>query len=193
MKASTLVGAAALAVAAVAVVALLPDEASTAAAAPAPVFREACAAGPAMVCDAFQLGGAGPGRYRRVEVASTSCARFMEHPDGGSEGMGLETKPLRPRADVEIVEGSCLPAAQVVGPRVLDAGIPFLAQACACRRAAGTCQFRGADGGLADVPRGQTAGPGYPPYEAWSGAGCAPKSCVELAGNSSWPSVCPRR
>lgn len=192
MKTSSLVaGLGALAVAAVSVVALLPD--NVAADIVAPKSRETCAAGPSLVCDAFQLGGTGPGRYRRVEVASRTCARFAEYPDGGTEAMGTETTPTRPRADVEIVEGSCAPAAQVVGARVLDGGVPFLAQACACKRATGTCEYRGADGGMVPAPVGKTLGPGYPPYEAWSGAGCVPKSCVELAGSSSWPSTCPRR
>ena len=73
-----------------------------------------------------------------------------------------------------------------------DAGVPLrtraVRQACACRRASGICRVPNPDGGT-DIaaPFAETLQPG------WSGLGCQPKPCVEIAGESSWPDNCPDR
>jgi hypothetical protein len=69
--------------------------------------------------------------------------------------------------------------------------VTFLAQSCACRAATGTCQYTNDAGTLVTAPQGRTLGPGYPPFETFSGAGCIRKSCVELLGETSWPAACP--
>lgn len=157
------------------------------------VAVENCAPTPALVCDAFELGGRGHTRYRRVEVAAETCTQQKVLRDGGVAATATDTRIIRPRANVEIVPGSCVPAAVAPGPRAADGGVAFLAQACACRRATGTCQYRNDAGTLVTAPLGRTLGPGYPPFESWAGAGCQNKACTELAGESSWPSTCPRR
>ncbi|MBM3992161.1 MAG: hypothetical protein FJ298_14295 [Planctomycetes bacterium] len=84
-----------------------------------------------------------------------------------------------------------LPDLTVVGADVWDGGPqieiwrqghPSAPYPCACAKDA-TCL--NADGGPA--PSGLTLAAGQ-----WGGAGCLPKSCVELAGNSSWPAECPQ-
>lgn len=62
-----------------------------------------------------------------------------------------------------------------------DPAAPF---PCACSSGS-ACQAPGLDGGLAAAPLGVTLQPG------WVGVGCRPKSCIELAGASSWDSRCP--
>lgn len=141
--------------------------------------REVCQAGPTLVCDAIERTAAGRGtvRYRRVEVASELC--------------GTETRPTKPRTGFELVPGSCVAAVDEAGTRSSDGGVKFLAQACACRAATGTCEYRNDAGTLTTAPQGRTLGPGYWPYDNFSGAGCVRKACVELMGETSWPTNCP--
>lgn len=157
-------------------------------------YVEGCAPGPALVCDAVEVAaaGRGPGRYRRVEVPSQTCTADKVT-DAGTETVWREVVPTKPGARLEILAASCVPASTATGPRLLDGGVAFLSPACACRRATGTCQYRNDAGTLVTAPLGRTLGPGYPPFEVWSGAGCQPKACVELAGETSWPSACPGR
>jgi hypothetical protein len=58
------------------------------------------------------------------------------------------------------------------------------APACACSSGA-NCSAPLDDGGTGPAPLGVTLQPG------WSGTGCVPKVCTELAGFSSWPPTCP--
>lgn len=154
-------------------------------------IKETCADA-TVVCDAADTSAAkGAGQYRRVEVAAQGCAVVKIWADGGVEGMGVVTRPIKPKAHVEVVQGSCVSAASVKSARSKDGGVSYLSQACACRKATGSCQYS-TDAGLVDAPMGRTLGPDYPPYGNWSGAGCQPKACVELAGSSSWPANCPR-
>lgn len=69
-------------------------------------------------------------------------------------------------------------------------GHPSAPWACACSSGA-SCQWRpplypSGLGDLAPAPLGVTL-----PAGSWSGAGCVRKSCVELAGVSSWSASCP--
>lgn len=144
-----------------------------------------CKSGPLLVCDAYELKARDPNRYRRVEVASEECAHEKTSDTGVTVEL-VEFRPIRPRAGLEVVPGSCAPASGVVGTRVRDGGTFFLAMACACRKAAGTCEVRNESGMLEPAPFGITLAPGL-----WVGDGCAGKACVELSGASSWPSVCP--
>lgn len=54
---------------------------------------------------------------------------------------------------------------------------------CACAKTY-DCYVDLPDGGFQTAPSGVTLQPG------WSGEGCVRKSCVELAGQSSWPAEC---
>jgi hypothetical protein len=60
-----------------------------------------------------------------------------------------------------------------------EASAPF---PCACSTGS-DCFLAGPE--QEPAPLGVTLQPG------WTGAGCKPKTCVELAGSSSWPEECP--
>lgn len=153
----------------------------------------ACTAGVLLVCDAIDSSatGKGSGRYRRVEVPSQDCIWEKTVSDGGRQTTLVERVVSAPAAPLNILRDSCRPATDETGTRSTDAGVKYLTQACACRRAAGVCQYKNDAGTLVPAPLGRTLGPGYPPFEEFSGAGCEPKSCVELLGESSWPTACP--
>lgn len=99
----------------------------------------------------------------------------------------------------DVIGGRC----QIVtGAPADDGGTAFreLALECGCRKASGVCRFQLPDGGFQTVPFGQTVGPGYAlpgpgktalQTDSFGGAGCQRKACVELAGESSWPTECP--
>lgn len=186
---------AAVAVAAVAALSSLVSEDKPQAPAQRPTFheRKTCLPGGAVVCDALEtsVGGRGAARYRSIEVATKECEVTRTWSDGGVETVALPVETVGPRVGLAVVPGSCVPAATVTGPRASDGGVWFLPHRCACRKASGACQYRNDAGALADAPQGRTLGPGYPPFESWTGAGCQPRSCVEMAGESGWPSNCP--
>ncbi len=92
-------------------------------------------------------------------------------------GVGFVLKGKAP----DLVEGSCVEAGDGVVPPM------ELPLECACRTKLGACDANLRDGGYGSAPFGRTLAPG------WSGPGCERKACVELAGSSSWPNVCPRK
>ncbi len=144
---------------------------------------EVCGGGRSVVCDALDTAAPGRGamRYKKTDATAETCIYACETADGGSEVRGQETRVKPVRAGLEIVQPSCV-ASGTEG------------MGCACRKASGVCQYRdAATGTLVDAPKGRTLGTGYPPYEQWTGAGCEPKACVELSGETSWPVTCPKR
>ena len=153
---------------------------------PAPVTT--CRAAPARVCDARDLSireDAGL-RYRRVEVPAVTCTTTQRLLDGGSRTILTETHTAPDAGRLEVLFSSCALASVEGGTRILDGGVRFAAQACFCRKAAGSCVAPILiDGGVASLPFGMTA------RGATGDGGCQPKSCAEFFGESSWPSACP--
>lgn len=72
-----------------------------------------------------------------------------------------------------------------------DAALSQQTHLCACRKATGTCQARFKGGALQTAPLRTVLGPDYL-WSGFTGAGCEPMACQELAGDSAWPDVCPR-
>jgi hypothetical protein len=104
------------------------------------------------------------------------CANPAEGEDGGAPSLppGYELLPDFEERAAEEYDG---------GPqiRVWLQGDPAAPYLCACAKN-DTCTRP--DGG--GVPTGITLTEGQ-----WAGPGCLPKSCVEIAGTSSWPQECP--
>jgi hypothetical protein len=75
------------------------------------------------------------------------------------------------------------------GPAVIDP------DDCFCRRATGTCNVRTRPAqGRTQVTRAAPFGVTLStdgPFDQVTGAGCHPKACEEIAGESSWPAECP--
>lgn len=141
--------------------------------------------GPTLSCDAVDPSAKKGSAYKRVRVHSRDVATYRVWPDGGTEGAGVESVPLG--GGYELVPGSCI-ATKAEPPG--DDKVALEEQPCACRKATGKCLVL-TDGGAVDAPKGLTLGPGYE-FETWTGDGCQPKACTELAGVSSWPTNCPR-
>lgn len=122
-------------------------------------------------------------RYQRVAMDIRQC---------GDAGYILTDRRLT-RADggilpgLTILEETCSISADAGVPN--DATLRTIQPPCACRAAAGLCQFRQADGGLQQLPFGNT---GSPPSLV-VGPGCVRKSCRALTGKAddSWPAACP--
>lgn len=148
--------------------------------------RTICARGEAVSCDAVDPSAKRGAKYKRIRTHANDCVTYRVWSDGGTESLGVESRPYGKHLDV--VPGSCVPAS---APAPEDGGLALAEQACACRKATGRCLFL-TDGGAEEAPKGRTLGPGYPPYETWTGEGCQPKACVEMSGESSWPANCPR-
>lgn len=110
--------------------------------------------------------------YWRVYVCAAPLA------DGGDPGPSF-----LPGAtivyDDDQVDACPAGAPQLEAWREGRADAPFL---CACARDATCLQL---DGGPS--PTGLTLEAGQ-----WSGSGCLPKTCIEIAGSSSWPAGCPQ-
>ncbi|MFN7130708.1 MAG: hypothetical protein ACK4N5_01415 [Myxococcales bacterium] len=98
----------------------------------------------------------------------------------------VEPGPPLP-AGIDVVDVAepqpCAPGAPAL--EVWRADHPAAPWDCACSTGAG-CWTPAADGGTAAAPLGVTLPPG-----TFTGDGCRPKPCVELAGASSWPAACP--
>lgn len=139
---------------------------------------EVCGGGRSVVCDALDTKAPGRGamRYLKADATAETCVRTCETSDGGSEIGSQETRIKPVRAGLEIVAPSCvLAGTEGIG--------------CACRKNAGPCQIKDATGILVNAPKGRTLGP----ETQWVGDGCQSKACVELAGETSWPVLCPRK
>lgn len=152
--------------------------------------KTTCLPGPSLVCDVLESSRRKGDRYRRAEVPSTSCVTYRVCLDGGVEQVASKTEGNSPRKGIHPVPGSCAPASAVLADRMDDGGVLFVQEACACSTGK-DCRYV-FDSGVVDAPRGRTLGPGYPPFEAWTGRGCHPKACTEMFGEPSWPPECPR-
>lgn len=190
MTKGALIVTAVAAVAVASVAALVSKDEGVALAPPPPKASVICSSG-LLVCDAIDSSGKKGDRYRRVEVPSTTCVAYNIYSDGGTVALSTQVEAPAPRKGMDVVPGSCVEAAGVKAPRVADAGVMHLPISCACKGATGTCQVIDANGKLLDAPKGKTLGPGYP-FTTFTGAGCVPKSCSELMGETSWPTACPR-
>lgn len=138
-------------------------------------------------------------RYARPVFDARDCSAF-------DAGLVLTDRRLYqggewdPPASLEFVDRArCKVLADAGVPDDGGAGLREMAQECGCRKASGVCRYQLPDGGTAPAPFGRTLGPGYPPFETFGGAGCAPKACTALAAHDAqrrpvdetWPADCP--
>lgn len=157
------------------------------------VTVEHCRPGEALTCDAFDSSGPKGARYKRVEVTAQECETRSELPDGGnSKFVSSRMRPDSPKPGLELLEVSCRLSSTETQGRKQVGGVTYLPHVCACRGESGQCLYTNSSGVQLPAPFGRTLGPGYPPYESFSGAGCVLKACSEVAGETSWPAACPK-
>ena len=125
---------------------------------------------------------AGADPYLSIQARGFTCA------DGGFVGPQLPTDLtiMDPSLCVNVGTG-CTDPTLCVAPA--DGGfdpVKQVAEACACASSdGGTCTVPDGDGGWAAAPSGITL------RQPFSGIGCLPKACTEVAGITSWPKECP--
>lgn len=125
---------------------------------------------------------AGTDPYLAIQARGFTCA------DGGFVGPQLpqDLSIMDPSLCVNVGTGCTDPLLCVAAA---DGGfdpVKQVAEGCACVASdGGTCTVPDGDGGWAGAPVGITL------RQPFSGMGCVPKACVEVAGKTSWPPECP--